>query len=42
MIPVTVMLDGKVLARSVQTRSLRTDRRNGANNLSLRRGRGQQ
>ena len=39
-VPVTVMLDGKVLTRSVQTLSLRTDRRNGANNLSLRRGRG--
>lgn len=39
--PVTVMLDGKVLFRSVQTQSLRTDRRNGASNTSLRRGRGQ-
>ena len=40
-VPVTVMLDGKVLTRTVQTHSLRVDRRNGANNLSLRRGRGQ-
>ena len=40
-VPVTVMLDGKILTRTVQTHSLRVDRRNGANNLSLRRGRGQ-
>lgn len=39
-IPVTLEVDGKVLFKSVQTQSLRVDRRNSDNRLAVPRGRG--